>query len=270
MITFSQLGKYGAIGNQLFQYATLYSIGKANNYIVKIPNTEEYFDDGTKRIQHYFLNCFDKIEAKLLDPDDFKNIKYKINWGFPAIFNEKLFKIPDDSDLEGYFQSYKFFDSFKKEIISQLEFKDSIKESITKKYNFNINEFSSVHLRCGDYVGRDHHHPIMNEEYYRKAFEIVNTDKYLVFSDTISKAKEIFNRFKDIDFIYIENNHCFEDLFLMSSCRNNIIANSSFSWWATYMNKNNPIVVAPRNWLGPAYNRQWNIDDLLPKHWNIV
>ena len=55
MITFSQLGKYGAIGNQLFQYATLYSIGKINGYEVKIPKTEEYFDDGTKRVQHYFL-----------------------------------------------------------------------------------------------------------------------------------------------------------------------------------------------------------------------
>ena len=61
MITFSQLGKYGAIGNQLFQYATLYSIGKLNGYEVKIPKTEEHFDEGTFRIQHYFLNCFDNI-----------------------------------------------------------------------------------------------------------------------------------------------------------------------------------------------------------------
>ena len=58
MITFSKLGYYGAIGNQLFQYATLYSAGKLNGYQIKIPNTEEHFEEGTKRIQHYFLNCF--------------------------------------------------------------------------------------------------------------------------------------------------------------------------------------------------------------------
>ena len=55
MITFVKLGKYGAIGNQLFQYAALYSVGKVNNYQIKIPKTEEHFDEGTKRIQHYFL-----------------------------------------------------------------------------------------------------------------------------------------------------------------------------------------------------------------------
>jgi hypothetical protein len=270
MITFSQLGKYGAIGNQLFQYATLYSIAKINNYTVKIPNTAEHFDDGTKRIQHYFLNCFDNIKADILNEDDLMKVRHRVNWGFPAIFNENLFKIPDDTDIEGYFQSYKFFEKFKGDILDQLNFKSDIKESISEKYNFDLVEFSSVHLRYGDYAGRDYHHPIMNENYYEKAFAIINKDKYLVFSDTIEKAKEIFSKFKDIHFIYIENNHCFEDLLLMSLCKNNIIANSSFSWWGAYINKNQPKIVAPRNWLGPAYNGQWRIDDLIPKEWSII
>ena len=70
MITFLQLGKYGAIGNQLFQYATLYSIAKINNYQIKIPKTEEHFDEGTNRVQHYFLNCFDNIFAEILTEED--------------------------------------------------------------------------------------------------------------------------------------------------------------------------------------------------------
>jgi hypothetical protein len=269
MITFSQLGKYGAIGNQLFQYATLYSIGKINGYEVKIPKTEEHFDDGTKRIQHYFLNCFKNVSAQILNDNDLKTLKHKINWGYPAVFNPEIFKIPDHTDLEGYFQSYKFFEHFKIDLIDQFKFKDSIKESVRIKYNFDLNNYSSVHLRYGDYVGRDHHHPIMDKEYYKKAFEILNVSNYLVFSDTIDHAKNIFNEFKEINFIYMENNHAFEDMYIMSNCKNNILANSSFAWWAAYINSNNK-VIAPKNWLGPAYQGRWRLEDLIPKEWIVI
>ena len=124
MITFSKLGYYGAIGNQLFQYATLYSIAKLNGYQVKIPNTEEHFEEGTKRIQHYFLNCFKNLSAGILNEKDLASIEHKAHWGYPALFNPELLKIPDNTDLEGYFQSYKFFEHFKIDLINQLQFKD--------------------------------------------------------------------------------------------------------------------------------------------------
>lgn len=270
MITFSKLGYYGAIGNQLFQYATLYSIGKLNGYQVKIPKTEEHFEEGTKRIQHYFFNCFKNISAEILNKEDLSLIKNIANWGYPALFNPEVLKIPDNTDLEGYFQSYKFFQDFKIDLIGQLQFKDSIIDSVHKKYNFELNNFSSVHLRCGDYIGRDNHHPIMNKNYYQKAFEAINTSNYLVFSDTIDYAKQIFSKFKDLNFIYIENNHAFEDMYLMSNCQNNILANSSFAWWSAYINKNNNKVIAPSNWFGPAYNGQWRLDDLIPNDWVII
>jgi len=165
MITFSKLGRHGAIGNQLFQYATLYSIGKLNGYQVKIPNTDEHFDEGTKRIQHYFLNCFKNISAEILDKEDLNLVKYKAHWGYAALFNPEILRIPDSTDLEGYYQSYKFFEHFKIDLINQLQFKDSIIDSVHKKYNFDLNNVSSVHLRCGDYIGRDNHHPIMNKNY---------------------------------------------------------------------------------------------------------
>lgn len=269
MITFSQLGKYGAIGNQLFQYATLYSIGKLNGYEVKIPNTEEHFDEGTSRIQHYFLNCFDNISAKILNDEDLKQIKYNVNWSY-NIYNKNLFNIPDFTNLEGYFQSYKYFNIFENDLKNQLIFKDNIKDSVHKKYNIDISKFSSVHLRYGDYAHRQNYHPIMDKNYYEKAFQIINSQNYLVFSDTIEKAKEIFEQFKEINFIYIENNHAFEDMYLMSICQNNILANSSFAWWAAWLNKNDNKIIAPSNWMGPAYNGQWSINDLIPENWSII
>lgn len=269
MITFLQLGKYGAIGNQLFQYATLYSIAKINNYQIKIPKTEEHFDEGTNRVQHYFLNCFDNIFAEILTEEDIKLIKYKAHDGNAISYNKNIFNIPDFTTLEGYFQSYKYFNIFKKSLKDQFIFKKSIEESVQKKYDLDYKNFSSVHLRCGDYIRRQDHHPVMNKDYYKKAFELINCSNYLVFSDSIDYTKNIFNEFKDINFIYIENNHAFEDMYIMSKCKNNILANSSFSWWAAWLNENNK-VIAPRNWLGPAYNGKWNLDDLIPKEWIII
>jgi hypothetical protein len=269
MITFSQLGKYGAIGNQLFQYATLYSVGKLNGYQVKIPKTEEHFDEGTFRIQHYFLNCFDNVSVDILTEEDLKQIKYTANWSY-NFYNKNIFTIPDFTNLEGYFQSYKYFNIFENDLKRQLIFKNDIKDSTHKKYDIDFSKFSSVHLRCGDYAHRQQHHPVMNKDYYTKAFDIINSENYLVFSDTISKAKEIFGQFNNINFIYMENNHAFEDMYLMSICQNNILANSSFAWWAAWLNKNDNKVVAPSNWLGSAYNGQWNISDLIPQSWSVI
>lgn len=269
MITFSQLGKYGAIGNQLFQYSTLYSVGKTNNYNIKIPNTQEHFDDGTYRIQHYFLNCFDSIDASILEQEDLLNIKYNIYWP-KMIFNENILKIPDDSNLEGYFQSFKYFNQYKIDLLKQFNFKKSIKEKIYNKYNIDYSKYSSIHLRCGDYFHRQNIHPVMDFEYYSKAIDFLNVENYLVFSDTIEKAKEILSRIKDINFIYVQENHAFEDLFLMSLCKNNITANSSFSWWAAYLNKNNPKIVSPSNWFGKDYTEPWDINDIIPNEWRII
>lgn len=269
MITFAQLGKYGAIGNQLFQYSALYSIGKINNYQIKIPKTEEYFDEGTNRIQHYFLNCFDNISAEILNEEDLKYIKYKAHDANAISYNKNIFNIPDFTTLEGYFQSYKYFNIFEKTLKKEFKFKQLIKDSAKKKYNLNYKDFSSVHLRCGDYAHRQDHHPVMNKNYYEKAFNLINESNYLVFSDSIDYAKNIFNEFKHLNFIYIENNHAFEDLYIMSNCKNNILANSSFSWWGAWLNENNKII-APKNWLGPAYNGKWNLNDLIPEQWIII
>lgn len=270
MITFKGLGYAGAIGNQLFQYAALYSTGKINNFQIKIPNTKDHYDSGTNRIQHYFLNCFSNIKADILTSSDESIIKNEVNFEKAIFYYEELFNIKDFTNINGYFQSYKYFENFKEDILDQFIFKKDIINNINKKYNINFSEYSAVHLRYGDYSYRQNHHPIMNFNYYEKAFNIINDHKYLVFSDTIEYAKNIFSKFKHIDFTYIENNHPFEDMYMMSNTKNNIIANSTFSWWASYINKNNPKIIAPLNWLGVGYAGQWDINDLIPKNWIVI
>lgn len=270
MITFRDLGHCGAIGNQLFQYAALYSVGKKNNFQIKIPDTKDHFDSGTGRVQHYFLNCFKNISAEILTDIDHQSIQYNTNYEKPIFYYEDLFNIKDFTNINGYFQSYKYFNDVKSDLINELTFRDEVIKNVNIKYEFKINDYSSIHLRCGDYSYRQNHHPIMDVEYYEKSFNILKEENYLVFSDTIEYAKNLFQKFKNINFIYLENNHPFEDLYLMSNAKNNVIANSTFSWWAAYLNKNNPRIIAPSNWLGPAYHGQWNIKDLIPNDWILI
>jgi hypothetical protein len=89
--------------------------------------------------------------------------------------------------------------------------------------------------------------------------------KFLVFSDDIAWCKQ---NFPDVDgkFVCIEGNQDYEDLTLMSLCENNIIANSSFSWWGAYLNgKDEAIKVIPAKWFGIAMSH--NTKDLYPKGW---
>ncbi len=141
----------------------------------------------------------------------------------------------------------------------------------------------SIHVRRGDYVsiGQTHPlnpHPLQSLEYYKEAIKIINADKYLVFSDDINWCKE---NFIGDNYIFVDNkissleNDIFE-MQLMSTCKNNIIANSSYSWWAAYFNENkDKKVIAPKLWFGKDYiNTITSHDDviqsIIPKDWIII
>ena len=108
----------------------------------------------------------------------------------------------------------------------------------------------SLHLRRTDYIGKDNYHPIPSMKYYEKALEMVDHDNVYVFSDDIPWCKENL-KFKNMTFIH--NQNPIDDLWIMSLCGNNIIANSTFSWWAAWLN-NNPDkkIIMPKKWFGPS------------------
>jgi hypothetical protein len=89
--------------------------------------------------------------------------------------------------------------------------------------------------------------------------------KFLIFSDDIQWCKQNFPEMKN--FVYIEGQKDYEDFLLMSLCNHNIICNSSFSWWAAWINQNsNKIVIAPKKWFGPAYSH-FDTKDLYCDGW---
>ncbi len=125
----------------------------------------------------------------------------------------------------------------------------------------------SIHVRRGDYLNSPNHHPVQNMNYYMKAIKQMPKDSiFLIFSDDISWCKA---NFPDVPekFIFVEGNADYEDLLLMSLCKNNIMCNSTFSWWGAWLNKNpNKKVIAPSVWFGPAYANH-NTEDLYCEGW---
>jgi hypothetical protein len=242
----------GGLGNYLFQIAAGYSksIDLGEKFVIN-PNNVQVVH---KPLTFYIDNILKKIT---LDS----------NFNTNQVYYEPVFHyspIPDfmlPTYLHGYFQSEKYFKNNREKILEFFTCNEVV-DKIREKYENELNvETCSIHVRRGDFLTLQDHHPTQDMEYYKKAISIVGSDKtFFMFSDDISWCKENFKFLDNV--IYCENNEDYEDLYLMSLCRNNIIANSSFSWWGSWLNKNvNKKVIAPKNWFGQSKS-DFKLDDL--------
>lgn len=111
----------------------------------------------------------------------------------------------------------------------------------------------SIHVRLGDYMNNAFYVPLLKTTYYEAAMAKFPNEKFIVFSDNIPYCKTL-PVFKDCEFS--EGRNEIDDLNLMASCKNNIIANSSFSWWAAWLNPNpNKVIIAPKAWYADGIER---------------
>lgn len=238
MITFSKLGNFGRLGNALFEIGAAISLALDNNDTYIFPHWQ-YENDLN-------LNgCFStNIKINAIHKESsfiYQSIPYHIQK------NQVL-------DLEGYFQSWKYLNNNKSALLSLL--------SPRKMHPIKWGT-TSIHIRRGDYVTLTDCYEQLGMNYYNQAIQLTGTDKYLIFSDDINWCKQ---QFKGYQFEFAEGNDVITDLNLMLSCENNIIANSSFSWWAAYLNKNpSKKVIAPIKWFGPKL--PYDTKDLLPDNW---
>lgn len=248
----------GGLGNQMFQIAALVALSLRNNDTYEINLNNCY----TQNQGHLASKYSDTI---------FKNINKSDNYSFTNFYHEPSFcykEIPYQNDLliRGYFQSEKYFEDFKDEIKNLFHFSDENK-TIIENY-FNINELddkpiTSVHIRRGDYLLFSDFHLVCTLEYYKKAIKSVGDSYFIFISDDVNWVKE---NFKSVDYFIPEFNDELLDLTLMTMCDNNIISNSSFSWWGSYLNQYpDKQVIAPNRWFsskGPS-----DTQDILPNNW---
>ncbi|MEI6528810.1 MAG: alpha-1,2-fucosyltransferase [Candidatus Falkowbacteria bacterium] len=153
----------------------------------------------------------------------------------------------------------------------------SLKESLATKYTELLAEISttnsvSLHIRRGDYVSDPNTkaaHYTYGMEYYSSAIKLIDSKLdnpvYFIFSDDIAWVKENLKISSSVIFVSAPSTHDYEELMLMSKCKNNIIANSSFSFWGAWLNQNsNKIVIAPKRW-NNVYESEYK--ELLPHSW---
>ncbi len=157
----------------------------------------------------------------------------------------------------GYWQTEKYFKNIRNELLSDFSFdRGDIKFEKLRKELSNSKKYVSVHIRRGDYLKYpDHFGNLVETKYYKTAIKYMNAKVdnpvYVYFSDDIQWVRE---RFGDKSGIFIDESmfddyHVWYDMCLMSCCAHNIIANSSYSWWGAWLNRNiDKIVLAPEIW----------------------
>jgi hypothetical protein len=161
---------------------------------------------------------------------------------------------------------------------------EEMKTDVLKKLDYNVynsyffNHAISIHFRLGDYKKVQHVHPIMNVKYYEDSLQYIQerrvADKNVLYfceEEDITEVSQIIDslkvKFPKYQFIRADNElEDWEQMLLMSCCRYNIIANSTFSWWGAYFNSDSKkMVIYPSVWFGP--NVKYVTDDLFPNEW---
>jgi len=268
MITSTRIGRYGNTCNSMFQYAALIGMSKKTGLEYCIPRHESYYDVNYKCNNASIFEGFD-LDVQELDLGilNFKEVN------FP--FEYANIHVSDFTDMIGYFQSEKYFQYAKQEVMDQFTFKSSVKEVVDDKiangYYPDPSRCTSIHIRLGDYTSKRDYHPAMTKDYYQTASKLSALQNYMVFSDDVTACKQLLGESSNV--YYSEEQNPFSALYHMSLCSNHIICNSTFGWWGAWLGEaKNPIeqktIIAPKRWFGPAHS--YDSKDIIPDRWTLL
>jgi len=272
----------GGLGNQIFQiFATIsYAIKSRKQF--KFLNVDTLGGGSTTTRNTFWNSFFSRLKPFLIDniPQPIHVIREK-DFTFNELPTYEM--VGNDCLIYGYFQSYKYFHK-NYEIICRLIRLEKMKTELLNKLNLNdeyLNNCVSMHFRIGDYKKLQDFHPLATYKYYRNSLHFIQnttneTHTILYFcedtdiDDVMKTIHSLEQEFQNYTFIRGENKlEDWEQMLLMSCCHHNIIANSSFSWWAAYFNFwPDKIICYPSVWFGNVANN--NTKDLCPPNWNRI
>ena len=264
----------GGLGNQLFQYALGRNIAQKNKTQLKLDITP--FETYSKH--RYSLNHFNILENfatreeingfKKFDDNNIINnlirtiekikpfkIRTHIKENNYYTFDPKILTLGDNVYLDGFWQNEKYFKGIKDVLHDEFTLKEKLEKNLLEVI-MKTNSVS-IHVRRADYVTNPNANKIYGVcslDYYNKAIatitDLVTAPHFFVFSDDLGWCKKNIRLNFPTTFIDNGADKNYEDLILMSRCKHNIIANSSFSWWGAWLNNNvDKIVIAPKQWL---------------------
>ncbi len=281
----------GGLGNQMFQYATAYSMSQKFKVPVKMDlrglyngeersrNTYELDVFGIKEVQAKKEEIFPFIRRSYLGSEKLYNWYKK--WKKIVHYKELYYHYNNELDeqaspnilLRGLFQSEKYFINSRKELLNLFNFPPLSGKNKALQEELESNNAVSIHIRRGDYVNDKEYSKNIGTcdiSYYYKAIDLIQSKIenpiFYIFSDDISWVKEnlkINNECVYVSWNKGKESYC--DMQLMSLCKYNIIANSTFSWWGAWLNTYpEKIVIAPNKWFA---GWQYDTKDLIPENW---
>lgn len=243
----------GGLGNQLFQYVFSLYLERLGVKNVAIDRT--WFD-----VEHYggtsrgFL--LDKFSCNYISVSGFMKNKYECN---EEDYNDNIPINVDDVVYVGYWQDIRFYNSVKDEISGHLKLKDMYIDSAMRKCIEDMGKVNSValHIRRIDYLNAANVQVFeqLTEDYYAQAVSIIEEmtgerPVLYIFSDDMEYVRSNMEGFMGCHTVIMEQREPYQDMYLMSKARHNIIANSTFSWWGATLNEySDNITVAPSTWL---------------------
>jgi len=289
----------GGLGNQLFQYAA----ARALAWYKGVPLKLDLYTYDKRKSRSFGLDQF-KIDATLATRSEvhqFTGSNFLVRFlnkrenylRCPQVlsqphyhFYSDFFSMPTPIYLSGYWQSEKYFVNFDTQLRQQILLNRPLGDSAAKwKGLIEKNNSIAIHIRRGDYSANSNYNSFFGTlpiSYYEKALEEmkrkVSAPQFFVFSDDLEWCKQNLSFLADVTFVsHNEPVSPAEDLILMSFCKHQIIANSTFSWWGAWLNRNpEKQVIAPGTWFQSSYSasklpiyavRYYNTKDLLPESW---
>jgi hypothetical protein len=259
VLTHKTLGTNGRLGNQLFQIAS--TIGMANK-----------LQAGTAFPDWEYSKYFKNPIKQNLEPGLITHTYKEPSFHYTGFVQDEVFPVNNPHtndfkntyiDLNGYFQSEKYWEHCKADISNQFEFKEDVIASYFEtvkgiKKTYYDYRLCSIHFRFGDYTDNPFYAQLTKNGYYERAIKHIQQkfkkNLFLLFSDDKRAADTYLRTIPDVEYIILNTPSEIHDLCFMSRCDNNIIANSSFSWWGSYLGGNKLNVIAPKEWFGPEAN----------------
>lgn len=277
MITFQKLGNYGRLGNQLFQYAALKSLSLRKNYHLILPHNQH-----NKLVNFNLRTHYAPVNAIQIS-----NIYTEPHFHY----DEQFFNSKDNTSFEGYYQSEKYFKDIDYIIKKEFILRDSsiIQQALNTiskiKQKHPNQKITAFHIRRGDNVpaettyatsdgaqfktDKENYHPLLEQRYIDYCLKQFENDVKLIFSDSQKDIQWCKENLKSEYIYFLGGTSDLFDFQMMQLCDNLAISNSSFSWWAAWLNKNkDKRIIAPNKWFGKAYSGH-DLKDLFPNEWEI-
>ena len=274
----------GGLGNQMFQYACYKSLRKTYPNVKADLNS---FDIDTAHNGYELEEIFDldieKVSKLTGGIYDIKNRKWKYR-KIRRIFGLKKYHKEEEKDFtydpsifygsqsryySGFWQNEQYFIDVADEIRKDFCFRPiSDQKNLETLKKIKESNSVSIHIRRGDYVNHPAFGGLCDKSYYQEAIKLIHSKVDLaalfVFSNDIEWCRTNLE-IPNAEFIsWNKGKDSYIDMQLMSNCKHNIIANSSFSWWAAWLNNNyNKVVIGPKKWL----HGDFDTSSLLPKTW---